>query len=312
MTDLSTIDHGLPAILTDAETDAVRDALEASRSQNTKRAYASAWATWAAWATEHRTAAMPAEPAMLAAYLAGRARGGATMATVRMAQAAISAAHRLAGHDTPMTEAVRETVRGLSRQAADRGEAPRQAAALTDDVLGRIEATACNRRPRESEAYAAWRGAVDIALARTMRDAGLRRSEAAALTWADVQQVDDGSGRIAIARSKTDQEGDGAVVAITTATLDALGVIRPDDAEETGPVFGLSPSQISRRVASAGRAAGVEGLSGHSGRVGLARRMVSARAPLAVVMRQGRWVSTRMVARYTRAEAAGEALQYLD
>ena len=31
----------------------------------------------------------------------------------------------------------------------------------------------------------------------------------------------------------------------------------------------------------------------------------------AAVMRQGRWASARMVARYTRNEAASEALRYL-
>ena len=34
-------------------------------------------------------------------------------------------------------------------------------------------------------------------------------------------------------------------------------------------------------------------------------------APVAAVMRQGRWQSVRMVASYTRNEAAGEALRYL-
>ena len=46
-------------------------------------------------------------------------------------------------------------------------------------------------------------------------------------------------------------------------------------------VFGLSMSQISRRVDSMARAAGLgEGYSGHSGRVGLAIRMTRRGAPL--------------------------------
>ena len=43
-----------------------------------------------------------------------------------------------------------------------------------------------------------------MALAAILSDAGLRRSEAAALTWGDVQRWDDGSGRITVMRSKTD------------------------------------------------------------------------------------------------------------
>ena len=42
-----------------------------------------------------------------------------------------------------------------------------------------------------------------------------RRSEAAALTWGDVQRWGDGSGRMTVIRSKTDTEAQGAVVAIT-------------------------------------------------------------------------------------------------
>ena len=43
----------------------------------------------------------------------------------------------------------------------------------------------------------------------------------------------------------------------------------------------------------------------------MARRMVQAGAPTATVQRQGRWKSARMMAAYTRAQAAGEALRYL-
>ena len=55
-----------------------------------------------------------------------------------------------------------------------------------------------------------------------LSDGGLRRSEAAALTWGDVQRWDDGSGRITVIRSKTDVEAQGAVVAITPAAMKAL------------------------------------------------------------------------------------------
>ena len=52
--------------------------------------------------------------------------------------------------------------------------------------------------------------------------------------------------------------------------------------------------------------------NGHSGRSGMARRMVAAGAPNAAVQRQGRWRHGDMVARYTRGEAAGEALKWLN
>ena len=43
----------------------------------------------------------------------------------------------------------------------------------------------------------------------------------------------------------------------------------------------------------------------------MARRMVVAGTPNAAVLHQGRWKHGDMVARYTRGEAAGEALKWL-
>ena len=61
-----------------------------------------------------------------------------------------------------------------------------------------------------------------MALVAALSDAGLRRSEAAALTWGDVQRWDDGSGHITVVRSKPAAEAQGAVVAITPAAMEAL------------------------------------------------------------------------------------------
>ena len=80
-------------------------------------------------------------------------------------------------------------------------------------------------------------------------------------------------------------------------------------------VFGLSKSQISRRVKVIAKAAGLsdwEFFSGHSGRVDMARRMAQNGAPTHEIERQGRWKQGGgMVGRYTRGEAAGSALRYL-
>ena len=63
------------------------------------------------------------------------------------------------------------------------------------------------------------------------------------------------------------------------------------DAGAGALVFGLSASQIHRRLKAAAQAAGLgDGFSGHSGRVGMATRMTRLGAPMPVVMRQGRWV----------------------
>ena len=150
-----------------------------------------------------------------------------------------------------------------------------------------------------------------MALVAILSDAGLRRSEAAALTWGDVQRWDDGSGRITVVRSKTDAEAQGVVMAVTPAAMAALSAIRPASVASNVKVFGLSESQIARRVKAIAKAAGLtdwEYFSGHSGRVGMAQNG----APTHEIERQGRWKQGGgMVGRYTRGESAGSALRYL-
>ena len=120
---------------------------------------------------------------------------------------------------------------------------------------------------------------------------------------------------LAVIRSKTDAEAQGAVVPITPAAMDALSAIRPEGVAGEVRVFGLSEYQIARRVKAIARAAGLadwEFFSSHSGRVGMARRMAQNGAPTHEIKRQGRWKQGGgMVGRYTRGESAGSALRYL-
>ena len=95
----------------------------------------------------------------------------------------------------------------------------------------------------------------------------------------------------------------------------ALKQLRKDSGVMTDadvPVFGLSMAQISRRVDSMAKAAGLgDGYTSYSGRVGLAIRMTRKGAPLQAVQTHGRWKSPQMPARYTRGEKALEALEWL-
>ena len=130
-----------------------------------------------------------------------------------------------------------------------------------------------------------------------------------------MQRWDGASDLITVVRSKTDAEAQGAVVAITPAAMSALDALRPVWAGGGQKVFALSESQIARQVKVIGRAAGLENrelFSGHSGRVGMARRMAQDGAPTHEIERQGRWKQGGgMVGRYTRGESAGSALRYL-
>ena len=201
--------------LTDEAKEAIGRAIAASRSPNTRRNYQTAWRAWEDWARGCGYQALPARAETVAEYLTERAAAGAGASTLGMALAAIAAAHGAAGETDPTrSEGVRRTVAGLRREAA--GGAQRQARPLTETALAAIAAST----PPTA------RGRTELALCRTMRDALLRRSEAAALTWADIEAAGDGSGRLTIRRAKGDQEGRGEVVYIGTAALDALEAIR--------------------------------------------------------------------------------------
>ena len=295
----------------------VADALTSVLSDNTRRVYGTQWRIFTGWCDQVGLASLPAKPLTVARYLAARAGAGARIATMRLATSAISKAHEWAKLESPCRDpGVRASLKGWGRRLA---KPQRQAGALTADVLAVIRLTAVQPRKRgrglETADQAQERGKFDVALVAALSDAGLRRSEASSLTWGDVQRWDDGSGRITVIRSKTDAEAAGAVVAITPTAMQALDAIRPVGAGGDVKVFGLSESQIARRVKVIAKAAGLadwEFFSGHSGRVGMARRMAQNGAPTHEIERQGRWKQGGgMVGRYTRGESAGSALRYL-
>ena len=66
-------------------------------------------------------------------------------------------------------------------------------------------------------------------------------------------------------------------------------------------MFGLIGEALANRVRDATKAAGLgNGFSGHSDRIGMARRVVAAGVPTAEVQHQERWRYGDMIARYTR------------
>lgn len=297
--------------LTVADQDRVKRALAASFAASTRRSYFSHWQAFEEWARESGYSPAPAAPETVIAHLAALAES-VSASTLRVRRAAIGAAHRAAGLPDPTaSELVKRALGGLVRQV---GSHQRQARPLTERGLDAIRATACQRRVGggavrrrlETAAAARRRGLLDIALCAVMRDALLRREEAAALTWADITRQEDGSGRLAVRRSKTDQEAAGTLLYLGPRAMRDVDAIRPPRSTPDQAVFSLSAGQISRRIAAAARAAGLgEGFSGHSPRIGMAQDLSAAGATLAELMQAGRWTSSSMPAVYTRSQSAG-------
>ena len=146
--------------------------------------------------------------------------------------------------------------------------------------------------------------------------AGMRRSEVSALHWADVADAADGDGvLVTVRRSKTNQEGETTDVRfVKGGVARAIRTLRA--AASPGPadrVVPLSSKMVGLRFQAAARAAGVEHVTAHSGRVGLASELTSRGASTTDVMLAGNWKTSRMVAHYSAGATAerGAVARYL-
>lgn len=262
----------------------VADARAAALSANTRKAYVTGWRSWCLWASQRGVAVFPAAPEDLQRWLAALAAEGKKPTTLGAYLAAVAYWHR---HDPGANPArcveVRDVLAGLRRQAATRGFAPRQAAPLRRCHVERIADTAHlpqRNQPggrQETHSQAGQRAIVDIAMVALAHNALLRCAELLALTWADIDLLAGGSGTVRIRRSKTDQAGQGAVVAISEFTCGALARLRPAGAQPTDLVFQMSPNTVARRMRAAARAAGINpaDISSHSPRVGMAQDLTA-------------------------------------
>ena len=133
--------------------------------------------------------------------------------------------------------------------------------------------SAASGRGVESDEVAVERGRLDAVIAGLLFMAGMRRSEVSVLRWADVAAAAAAAGMLVAVR---------------------LG---PGPAPED-QVVPLSPQMVGLRFQAAARAAGVEPVTAHSGRVGLATELTSRGASTTDVMLAGNWKTSRMVAQY--------------
>ena len=160
-------------------------------------------------------------------------------------------------------------------------------------------------------------GLRDAALVALASDCLLRVSEAVAVQVADLAAEPDGSGRLTVRRSKSDQEGRGAVLYVGEATMRRIAAWRGAAGLDDGPLFRrirrgdrVEASAITDRAARSiiqARAAdaGIEGrVSGHSLRIGAAQSLAAAGAGPVELQQAGRWDSPSMPAHYARSQLA--------
>ena len=281
--------------------------LRASRSASTRRAYDAAWRAF----RDYAGPVLPADPKTVAIYLSALGER-AKPATVQLHAAAIAAIHKDNGLESPTEHpGVKKAMEGHANRV---GTAPKQASPIDAEAYEKITATAMEpRRTRggrtETVEEAQFRGLVDACLIGVMRDALLRRSEASALRWEDLEPQTDGSGRLTIRFSKTDQSGKSAVRYVSPILVEILLCLwAVSNAAAEDSMFGLSSSQISRRIATACAQAGLRGeFSGHSPRIGMAHDLAKAGFGITDIMQVGRWKSSAMPAYYVRCIEEGKS-----
>ena len=156
---------------------------------------------------------------------------------------------------------------------------------------------------------AACEGPLDVAVVQTMRWGMLRLGEAAALVWDDWRpdcrrgaagcRGDCPGGRLTIVKSKTSKEPQ--VLWIAGPGAHALQEWRSatPDPSPRAPVFVVTYHNLGRRIARIGRRAGLEGMTGHSMRRGMAADLVAWGATSQQICSAGRWRSEAMIQLYT-------------
>ena len=272
-----------------------------SYSGNTERAVKSDLGIWAEWCAKHGERALPAEPETVAAFVDAMAEVRAP-ATVRRYVASIAVAHRALGREkTLRSPPVRLALQRMHRQ---KGRRQNQATGLTWPLRRRL-LEAAGDRPIDDR---------NRALLAVAYDAMLRRAELVSLQISDLLEEMRGDASLLVRRSKTDGEGQGEVVYLACDTVSLVHAWLETGGITEGRLFRsvgkggrigerLHPGQVPRIFKGMARKAGlpeavVEGLSGHSARVGAAQDMIAAGIELPAILQAGRWKSTAMVNRY--------------
>jgi site-specific recombinase XerD len=294
----------LPATL-GAELASAADLARLEKADATRRAYGSDWRIFKSYCEERGALALPAAPVTVAAFLAWEDGRDSKPSTIGRRVAAVLYAHKLASLTSPTNdERVKAVMRGIRRK---QGVAP------------------VKKAPADSVMVLAMCANVGTGLA-SLRDRALlllgfsiaaRRSELVALDVADIVENEHGL-MVRIRRSKTDQEGHGATVAVPfgaiacpvkalRAWLDAAGItngpiFRPVRTGGSVAATRLTGRSVASIVKVHAKRLGLDpaAFAGHSLRAGFATSAASRGANLFKIMDVTRHKSVDTLRGYVR------------
>lgn len=300
----------VPAAALERPSESMLRYMERSVAANTQRAYASDLADFRSWCEAVGRPYLPTSSTTLAEYITHLAGLGRKVSTIARHISSVNQMNLAHGVEPLPTIGwdFQRTWRGIRRSHGARP--PDQKAPLTaEDMLRIIDLT-----PADSLL-----GIRDRALLLFGFFAAVRRSNLVAFDVEDITEAAAGL-RVLIRRSKTDQDGEGELVALKRrgdrlcpvtayrAWLDASGI-------RTGPVWRpvnkrsgklgrerLRDEVVADVVQDACRRAGLDPAryAGHSLRAGLATAAANGKAPSWVIQKQTKHRSEAMLRRYIR------------
>lgn len=276
--------------------------LDGAYAPNTLRAYKADMFEFIAYCDKTGDCPLPAQPKAVAEFLMQTVSQGIKSSTIRRKVSSISAIHRLSSLDDPTKHSeVKITQRKIFRQLGTRFD---QAYPITRSLLTKMLA-ACGDDLH---------GLRDRALLLVAYDSMRRRSELISLRVEDIERLPDVGASILLRKSKTDQQGLGKWIHLSSESTLALEQWVSAAKISEGLIFrgvrssgvitdGLCESRVSRIYKTLARKAGldesiIQKISGHSMRVGGAHDLLNTGASLPQIMVKGGWAKTDTVMRY--------------
>lgn len=180
-----------------------------AKAANTRRAYRSDWKAFCQWCADHGLDPLPAEPTTIQRHVTQMADRGAKVSSIERRVACLAYLHRRAGHNPPPTRDpyLAEIMAGIRRRL---GTAVAKKSPLeTEDIRRLIAATPV----QDEDGDLLLAGVRDRALLLVDFACGTRSVEIGSFDLGDLELTKDGY-RVRLARSKTDQEGQGQWKAI--------------------------------------------------------------------------------------------------
>ena len=280
--------------------------IEGAYAHSTIRAYKADFGKFIEFCEECNEGALPALPSSIANFIIELSNDKRSSAGIRRALCGLSAIHKLNRFDDPTKDPdVSLEMRRMHRKL---GRSSSQAGSINADTLDKLLLATDD----------SIRGIRDRALLLVAYDTLCRRSELVSLQVKDVKiniKNDIETSSILLRKSKTDQDSTGKWLHLSQrAHLALVEWMKelPEGQEYLMVGIGrggrisrssLNSGQVNRIYKRIARDAGldklvIEGISGHSMRVGAAQDLLNSGASMPIIMQRGRWTKTDTVMRY--------------